>query len=343
MASWLDYIAVGDRIHLRDYNDMDNASYYDVTQIIISSTSPPTNAVVLNMTWIGSTVGGAPPVQIGSPCIISHTIRGATGPTGNDGQIGATKVVASSLTFAKYLTGDPDLWKVNSVKWFGATNVTSTINNVAYLWITSGGVNAVPRFVFFNPPDVAAGHHPFTREPSTTAPHHVSGKMINITQTPVSMHQATGYLAPYKGRIIGYSVNSLTPWASGINMGRNLQSVPVFVGRAFPQQGANGYYNLELTGNLQSEPNPTSTGPRPVGGYENFLPQGGAWPNPQPSTSWEIAFDAGDYLVSGLTPTWAAYTNSPQHTALPIGYTSGQPSIYFNPPVNVTMHVIFDI
>jgi hypothetical protein len=271
-------------------------------------------------------------------------VPGPTGATGATGADGRTKIVASSLTYAKYLTGAGDGWKVNSVKWFGATNITSSVNNVTYLWIVSGGSSGnqnVPEWVFFNPPDVAIGHDPFTIQPQHTTPH-FNGRVIPVVASSIAMHHATGYIAPYKGRIVGYSINSITPWAVGVNQARNLPSVPVFVGRAFHNGSTNGYYSLELTGKLQTPHTPGLTGPQPCGGYERFLPAGGAgYPSPQQFTSWEIAFDAGDYLVSGLTPTWAAYVSGGA-TALPNGYTSNT-GIYLNPPVSVTIHVIYEI
>ena len=304
----------------------------------------PTGLGATGPTGLGATgptgLGATGPTGLGAT---GPTGLGATGPTG----LGATGPtgppmdgiqIATSLTYAKYMTGRGDGWKVNKVRWFGQTT-NGNVSNVAYEWIDGFGRVAIPNFVFFNPPDVAIGHDPFTINPSTTNPLS-QGEVINITPSAVQMHHAIGYLAPAKGKIIGYAINSLTPWAPGQTNSRNLPSIAVFCGRAYRDVAYNnGYYSLDLTGGLQTENTPSSSGPCPVAGFDRFLPQPIANPAPQATTSWEIPFNAGDYLVCGLTPTWAAYNNG--NIELPVGVTSNV-GLYLNPPVNVSIHVVFD-
>ena len=242
------------------------------------------------------------------------------------------------------MTGAPDGWKVAAVTWYGAKFAYggAAFNNVVALWIATAGAPTVAEWVFLNPADQTEGHHAQTRSHYTAAPH-TSGTIQNITVSPVSMHQAGGYIAPFKGRIVAMSVNSFTPWAPNVNQGKNLQAIPIFAGVG-RHDAVTNYYSLDLTGSLQTEISPVLSGPVPVAGYEELVPFA-TWP-PSPANlsneGWEVPFNAGELIVAGITPTWAAYTTAPGYTSLPEGYTHVN-GIYLNPPMNVSVHVIYDV
>ena len=299
MNDWILSINPGDIIYIRQHDDNTNYAYYRVDSYFGTF---PSSGQVYEVTHIESNSVGNGSNWDGNQFDVGFIPAGPAGPQGAQG-VAASGGSIAGLNFTRLTTGAPDGW--------GSTNQTAMPPSNVFSWFgptqsaSSGGVHPLYtggthgqdlKNLMWGGPPSSFPSNVMTPPRFEIVPGGVGATMKQIS-FPQMWNDAAWYVMPTSGTIIGYSVNLIHPYNSGVifNTAREL---PVYCGVASWVAGPN-YYEYSLTGSLETGGG--LTGPAAEAGTEMFaLTAVGTPPGTNQTESHQLKFVEGNLLVAGI-------------------------------------------